>query len=137
MELGIKGKVALITGASRGIGMAVAKALALEGAQIIAVSRTMENLRVLLNSLPKGRHTSLELDLEKHDALDDLQATMVSKGVDPDIIVNNVGGNLNITDPLCNIEDWRRVFRLNVEVAVDLNRRFIPKMREKKWGRIN
>jgi 3-oxoacyl-[acyl-carrier protein] reductase len=50
--------------------------------------------------------------------------------------VNNVGGNLNITDPLCDIEDWRRVFRLNLEVPMEINNTFIPIMRKNKWGRI-
>lgn len=53
-----------------------------------------------------------------------------------DIVVNNVGDTLGITDPFCSIADWRKVFRLNLEVHVEMNNLFIPYMIEKKWGRI-
>ena len=58
------------------------------------------------------------------------------KGIHPDIIVNNVGGNLGYTDPLGSSDEWKKVMYLNVEVAVELNRAFIPHMIKKKWGRI-
>ena len=50
--------------------------------------------------------------------------------------MNNAGGNLNYTDPLKTSEGWRKVMRLNVEVAIEINEAFIPDMQEKKWGRI-
>ncbi len=42
-----------------------------------------------------------------------------------DIVVNNIGSNLNITDPLCSIDDWRKVFRMNLEVHIEINNLFI------------
>ena len=55
---------------------------------------------------------------------------------DPDILVNNLGGTLEITDPFCSLDDWKRVYRMNLEVAIELNNLVIPSMEDKKWGRI-
>jgi len=54
----------------------------------------------------------------------------------PDILVNNVGDTLGVTDPLCSLEDWRNVYRLNLEVHVEMNSLVIPNMRLNNWGRI-
>jgi 3-oxoacyl-[acyl-carrier protein] reductase len=53
-----------------------------------------------------------------------------------DILVHNLGGTLDIRDPFCPLGDWRRVWRLNLEVAIELNRLLAPPMREQRWGRI-
>ncbi len=136
MDLGIEGKVALITGAGRGLGESIARTLAREGATIVAVSRTQESLDELLLDLPKGNHHTLTLDLERSDAAEGVSKFLGRENIFPDIIVNNVGGNLGITDPLCSAKQWRKVFHLNLEVAIDINRHCIPKMRSKRWGRI-
>ena len=54
----------------------------------------------------------------------------------PDIIVNNVGGNENLKDPLCNTDDWQKILNLNLLNTIEINNFFIPYMRKKKWGRI-
>ncbi len=54
----------------------------------------------------------------------------------PDVLVHNLGGTLDITDPYCSIEDWAKVFRLNLGIAVELNLRFVPNMQERGWGRV-
>ena len=136
VDLGIGGKLALITGAGRGLGQSIAQTLAREGATIVAVSRTKKSLDRLLLELPKGNHRSLSLDLERSDAATDVFKFMSQERLHPDIIVNNVGGNLGVTDPLCSASEWRKVFHLNLEVAVEINRHFIPKMRANAWGRI-
>lgn len=66
---------------------------------------------------------SLFLDLEAHDLL-------------PDVVVNNVGGNLGVTNPLATWEDTSRVLQLNLGAAVEVNRHAIPIMIERGWGRI-
>ena len=50
--------------------------------------------------------------------------------------MNNVGGNLGYTDPLGPVSEWKKVFEINVEVAIEINRNFIPSMQKNKWGRI-
>jgi 3-oxoacyl-[acyl-carrier protein] reductase len=136
VDLGIEGRLALITGAGRGLGESIAQTLAREGATIVAVSRTQESLDELLLELPEGNHRSLTLDLEHSDAAEDVLNFMKREKLRPDIIVNNVGGNLGVIDPLCSATQWRKVFHLNLEVAIDINRHFIPDMRSNGWGRI-
>ena len=63
-----------------------------------------------------------------------LVARVLAEFGEPAIVINNVGDTLGITDPLCPISDWRRVFRLNLEVHVEINNCFIPYMQRRKWG---
>ncbi len=138
MELGIKNKIALVTGASRGLGKGICQSLAKEGVSVIAVSRSQSELEECLSSLPKEKnaHEIYSCDLSLDDGPASLIRHLNKKSITPDIIINNIGGNLGFSDPLGPVEEWRQVMRLNVEVAIELNRAFIPSMREKKWGRI-
>jgi len=136
MDLGIDSKVALITGAGRGLGHAIAQSLAREGADVIAVSRTEKHLISLMKLLPNSNNKYLSLDLEDEDAVDQIESFLKEKNIKPDIIVNNAGGNLDINDPLCSSKEWRRVLKFNLELAVEINHRYIPYMQQKKWGRI-
>lgn len=138
MNLGIQGKLALVTGAGRGLGEGVCRRLAAEGVSIFAVSRTQSDLERLvmeIGGITSG-HRYLALDLAAEHAPEGLIAHLGRAGLHPDIVVNNVGGNLAFTDPLGPVEEWRQVMRLNVEVAIELNRALIPAMRAAKWGRI-
>ena len=136
MDLKIKGKIALVTGAGRGLGHGICKSLSNEGAIIIGCSRTEKDLIELSNELNNSNHKFISLDLELEDGPQKLIDYIKSIGLVPDIIVNNVGGNLNLTDPLGPLDEWKRVMRLNIEVALELNREYIPKMQKNKWGRI-
>lgn len=138
MNLGINNKVALVTGAGRGLGEGICEALAAEGVRIIACSRTASDLQTLIDRLGGAHagHLSIALDLAPAKGPQALIDFVKECGVTPDIVVNNVGGNLGYTDPLGPVNEWQEVMRLNVEVALELNRAFIPAMREKKWGRI-
>lgn len=138
MDLQIQGKTALITGAGRGLGAAIAQSLAVEGCNIIAVSRGSEALDQLVSGLPSTdkEHIALPIDLLEEEGVSTLLEQIKSRGLSPDIIVNNVGGNLNYTDPLADSSIWRKVFRYNLEIAIDINNAFAPRMQEQKWGRI-
>jgi len=137
MNYKIKNKIVLVTGGSRGIGQEICKSLAKEGAKIIACSRNKKDLSKLISSLPnKKKHFLFNYDLAQKSELYNLINMIKDKGIHPDIIVNNVGGNLGYTDPLGSSDEWKKVMYLNVEVAVELNRAFIPHMIKKKWGRI-
>jgi len=138
MELGIRGKLALVTGAGRGLGEGICKSLAQEGAHILATSRTASDLKQLVEELGGERagHRALPLDIAVADGPGKLIAYARAQELLPDIIVNNVGGNLGYTDPLGPVEEWQQVMRLNVEVALEINRAFIPQMQAQKWGRI-
>lgn len=138
MEMGIKGKLALITGGGRGLGHAIAKGLAAEGARVIVTSRRSEDLDGLVNELggAKAGHGYYARDITEPGAPDKLADMVLADYGQPDILINNVGGNLGVTDPFCPLEEWRQVFRLNLEVAIELNNRLVPFMQKKGWGRV-
>lgn len=138
MNLQLKGRKALVTGAGRGIGLAIAKALAAEGARVALVARTPADLKSALAAIggkSKG-HAAVALDLAKDNGPKTLFARLKAGFGVPAIAVHNAGGAFGIRDPLCSIQDWRTVFRLNLEVPVELNRMLIPEMKKAGWGRI-
>jgi 3-oxoacyl-[acyl-carrier protein] reductase len=138
MNLGIEGRHVLVTGAGRGLGNGICLELAANGAKILAVSRTSADLKELLDKIggEKLGHRTLAEDLSRAAGLKKLKYFIQKSFVSPDIIVNNLGGNLGFTNPLGSVSEWREVMNLNVEVAIEINRTFIPKMRRSKWGRI-
>ncbi|MEK9776241.1 MAG: SDR family oxidoreductase [Quisquiliibacterium sp.] len=138
MDLGIKGKLALVTGAGRGLGEGICRSLAKEGVRILATSRTASDLAQLVKDLggAEAGHWALPLDIAAADGPATLIDFARQQGLQPEIVVNNVGGNLGFTDPLGPVNEWQQVMRLNVEVALEINRAFIPQMQAGKWGRI-
>jgi 3-oxoacyl-[acyl-carrier protein] reductase len=137
MKLGIEGKTALITGAGRGIGRGICEILAREGALIVAVSRGSKGLNDLRQALGNGqKHKYLELDLTREDSVSKLIEFLQENKIEPNIVVNNAGGNLGHIDPLKTSEGWREVMWLNLEIAILINEFIIPQMQLKKWGRI-
>jgi len=138
LDLGISEKVALVTGAGRGIGRAIARQLAREGTIVAAVSRSLQPLESLQAELrPNGdRHRILALDLTTAGAAGEVVDWVTRELGLPDIIVHNVGGSLGISDPLAPSQDWERVWRFNLGVPLDINRALIPALTERRWGRI-
>lgn len=138
VKFGIKGKRVLVTGAGRGIGRAIALALAKEGARVSVFSRTRSDVLSLIQEMEKyGRgHYGEALDLMAKNAPSVLAKKLARVFGSPDILVHNLGSTLEITDPFCPMNDWRRVLRCNLEIAVELDQIFVPAMKRKKWGRI-
>jgi NAD(P)-dependent dehydrogenase (short-subunit alcohol dehydrogenase family) len=139
MELMIKGRRALVTGAGRGIGRAIAQCLAREGVMVAAVSRTRADLDSLVESMggEAAGHLAVAQDLVPEGAPAQLLEGLQRAGFGPvDIAVHNMGGTLGVSDPFCPIEDWRRVYRFNFEVVVELNRLIVPQMQLRSWGRV-
>jgi 3-oxoacyl-[acyl-carrier protein] reductase len=138
MELGIKGKKALVTGGATGIGQAICAELAKEGVKVALTSRNAETIDRTLGLLggEEGGHRGFVCDITEEGGPQRLGEHVLREFGEPDIVVNNVGDTLGVLDPLCPISDWRRVFRLNLEVHVETNNFFIPLMRKKGWGRI-
>lgn len=138
MDLGIKGKRALVTGAGRGIGRAVATALAREGAHVAVVARTAPDIESLLRELRGhgGTHHGEACDLTPDGAPTAYAKRLQDQFGPIDILVHNVGGTLDVNDPFCPLSDWRRVWRFNMEIALELNEVLLSGMRQRKWGRI-
>jgi len=139
MDLGLKNKRALVTGAGRGLGRAIAISLAAEGAKVVATSRTAADLDELLETIggTKAGHLGIALDIVPDGAPENLVKRAKDGGFDVfDIVVHNVGGTLDIKDPFCSIEDWRAVYRFNFEIAAELNAMLVPAMQAQKWGRV-
>lgn len=120
MNLGIEGRTALVVGASRGIGMEVARELRAEGCRVVTVART-------------GK-TDLNMDLMAQGQPALLIAALGL--TPPDIIAHVLGGSQGITQTMAPAEDWAKVWRLNIGIAHDINCAFIPRMQANRWGRI-
>jgi len=136
MDLGISEKKVLITGAGRGIGADIAMTLAREGCSILISSTTENDLVYVVEHLDGDGHGYLAIDLTREGAPQDLYNHVKDNFGDIDILINNIGGNLGYINPLCSLKEWREVFKLNFEIALELNNLTIPHMRKQKWGRI-
>lgn len=135
MDLGIKGRKALVTGGGRGLGLSIASNLAREGVQVAVVARSTADVEAFVRLHGKG-HVGLAYDLMEEGAPAAMAAELQKRFGHPDILVHNVGGTLDITDPMCGLTEWRKVYRFNLEIAVELNLLFVPHLRKQKWGRI-
>jgi len=129
MDLGLQGRHAVVTGASRGIGRAIAAALAAEGAEVVAVARNEEKLRELATSPRITAHTA---DLSSLAAIESLATPLETA----DILVFNTGGPpfgaaTDITDV-----SWTAQFEAMFLSAIRLTRLALPGMRKRNFGRI-
>ncbi len=136
--LDLSGRVALVTGASRGIGYFLAKELAAAGAHVIAVARTVGGLEELDDEIKAtgGKAIGVMADVSQHDEAQRLVQSCADAFGSVDILVSNVGirryqAFLEITP-----EEWDFVLRTNLSPAFYLSRHAIPHMQKNKWGRI-
>ena len=139
MDLGLAGRRALVTGAGRGIGQSIARCLAREGARVAVVSRTASDLDALVDEMggAAAGHLGVTLDLVPEGSASQLIERLSDAGFGSiDIAVHNLGGALGVQDPLCSITEWRKVWRFNLEVAIELNLLLLPAMRAQRWGRL-
>lgn len=135
----LSGKLALITGASRGIGAAVALGLAEAGAHVIAVARTVGALEALDDKIQTvgGKATLLPLDLRRLDEVDKLGPTMAERFGGLDIFIGNAG-TLGPLSPAGHVkpQDWDKVFKVNFMANVRLIRSLDPLLRAADKGRV-
>ncbi len=136
MDLQLNGKKALISGSTKGIGLAIAIALAREGAHVVINGRSDDSLAAALeqirNALPDAAVESFTGDLSLAGDVDRLRRQLPSL----DILVNNLG--IYEPKPFEEIpdEEWLRFFEVNVLSGVRLARVYLPGMKEQNWGRI-
>ena len=135
MDLQLKGKTALVTGSTAGIGYATAKALLQEGAQVIINARTQESVDKALASLNEATgRTPLSFVGDMSKAED--TARLVKTFPDVDILVNNVGRFFPKEFSQTTDQDWYETFELNVMSGVRLSRHYLSGMKQRNWGRI-
>jgi len=117
MSKALEGKIALVTGASRGIGAAVAKSLAAKGAHVIALARTTGGLEELDDEIKKlgGSATLVPADIRKFDDLDRMGQALFERFKKLDILVGNAG-QLGVLSPLPHVDQkaWDEVIAVNV-----------------------
>jgi len=138
MNLNIKNKIALVTGGAQGIGSSITKNLLNEGAKVVITSRSQEAIDSCINENKELKQNlyPIKTELLETDSISYLLNEIKKLDFNIDILVNNAGHTMDITDPYCDIEDWRKVFKLNFETPVQIINKLIPDMKTNKWGRI-
>ena len=138
MSLPLENRIALVTGASRGIGRAVAIELAREGAHVVALARTQGALEELDDEIRAvgGEATLVPCDLKDFDALDRLGLALFERWRKLDILVGNAGA-LGPVSPLGHVDppNWDNVFAINVTANYRLIRSLDPLLRASTAGR--
>lgn len=142
MDLGLRGRACVVTGASRGIGRATARMLCAEGADVLLVARSEDRLIEAADQCAAagreagGRAESLAADITGPDAADRIVSEVAERLGQLDVLVNNAGtARWRDLDDVPD-EDWYAAWELNVMAPMRLMRASAPGMRERGWGRI-
>ena len=134
----LQGKIALITGGSRGLGKAMALALAQAGAKIALVARDEEKLRTVTDEIRQsgGEAEYFSADVTDHGQVQALKKSVIDRFGQVDILINNAG--INIRKPITQFtpEEWHRVLNANLTSVYLLCHAFIPHMTGRGYGRI-
>jgi NAD(P)-dependent dehydrogenase (short-subunit alcohol dehydrogenase family) len=136
MDLKLAGKIAMVTGSTAGIGLAIAKSLATEGAHVHVNGRTQERVDAAMTEIrsqvPTAKVDGIVADFSSVGGAE----AVIAKLPSVDVLVNNVG--IFEPKPFAEIPDadWFRFFEINVMSGVRLTRHYLAGMLEKNWGRI-
>lgn len=138
MDVKLKGKTALVTGSSTGIGKAIAKALAREGVYVLIHGRNEHELQQTLEEIAQegGKASSIKGDLSNDEEARNVsqKGLEVSGGVD--ILINNAGSFLMTNWDEISTSEWLQMYNSNVVSMVRMIQWLMPPMKKKKWGRI-
>ena len=139
MFLGLRGKTALVGAASKGLGYAIARELAMEGATIVICARTKEPLKQARDKLATdtgAKVYAIPADLSKYDDVKRVTATSLEKLGRIDVLVNNNGGPPAGPFDTHDTAVWQEAFDQTLRSAVEMSRAVLPGMKERHWGRI-
>jgi NAD(P)-dependent dehydrogenase (short-subunit alcohol dehydrogenase family) len=137
-ENNLTGKVAVITGASKGLGKAMALALGGAGAGIALAARNVEQLRDVKQAVEHagGRAEVFQADILEQDQIHKLEQEVIAVFNDVHILINNAGINLRKQLVDFTLEEWRRVVDTNLTSVFLMCRSFVPHMKGKGYGRV-
>lgn len=139
MDLGLKGKVALVAASTKGLGKATAMALASEGTEVIVNGRDKQNISDTVGEMKTKTGKSpfaVQADVTKPDDVDRMFHEIAGRFGTIHILVTNAGGPPAGSLDDFRDDDWMNAFQLNLMSTVRLIRNAIPFMRKQKWGRI-
>ena len=139
MDLKLKDKTILVTGGSKGIGLACAKTLAMEGAQVLLSSRSRENLELASEEILKVsgiKPAVFPADVSSSESILELKKQVTGSYNKLDGLVINAGGPPAGPPLSKNDKDWESAFKTNFLSGVRLTREFIPLMQKNRFGRI-
>jgi short-subunit dehydrogenase len=130
----LRGKSALVTGAGRGIGRAIAIALAKSGCEVYLTARSADQLAAVEAEIhaAKGKAAALQADLTRDEDL----ASLVQSCGPVDILINNAGWGKRAPVVRAKIEDWDQTLRLNLRAPMILTQKLLPAMIEKGNGAV-
>ena len=136
MDLGLKGKLAVVSGSTAGIGLAIATTLAREGARVVINGRTAERVKTAAERIRMELRGAEVTEVASNLGTPEGIAALVEQVPSADILVNNLG--IFDPKPFLDIPDseWLRFYEVNVMSGVRLTRHYLPGMLEKKWGRV-
>ena len=135
----LSGRVALVTGGSKGLGKAMARGFAEHGADVMICSRKEDELQAAKSEIGDGLDVRVEYrvtDMTDRAEVKALAAETIEKLGKVDILVNNAGSNS--PEPIDEITDeaWDRIVELNLSSVMVLTRELVPGMKERGWGRV-
>ena len=139
MEISLAGRAALITGGSKGIGLAVAARFAASGADVAIVARGREALDGAARTIAqaaRGRVVALQGDVARHDDIRRAYEETMQAFGKVDIAVNNAGESRTGAFEAISDDIWREDFDQKLFAAIRLTRLVWPQMKERRWGRI-
>jgi 3-oxoacyl-[acyl-carrier protein] reductase len=139
MDLQIKGRTALVTGASSGIGYGIALALAAEGVRLAVTARRVDKLEQLASEITAAGGTApvvIEGDMYADDAAARISKAALDGLGSVDILVNNAGGSRSFHELHVDDERWQEAFTLNFHRPRQLADALVDQMIARKWGRI-
>lgn len=138
MDLNLKGKVAIITGASRGIGKAIAESLAREGCHLVLCARGQTELDIVCKELSSNGTSvfGMVIDITRPDAGKQLAGKALQEFGQIDIFVGSAGGNKRGNFADTTDADWQEIIELNLKAHLNTSRAVLPTMKQQKRGSI-
>jgi 3-oxoacyl-[acyl-carrier protein] reductase len=138
MDLGIKGKTALVIGASQGLGQAIARGLAAEGANLVIASRSRDKLDALAGEINKA--SGVDVEVETVDMTDKASVAglceSIAKRGDIDILINNAGGPPPSLSTGVDDEAWENALQSLLKSVVRITEAALEGMKQRTWGRV-